>query len=505
MTRNTGAPRAVWLRRFAALALGALTVPAYAPLGWYPLALVSLAALAWLVCGALDVRRAAALGYAYGLGLFTAGIGWIYIALHQFGGMPGWLAAPVTLVFAGYLALYPAAACAIARALPASRRWWGLAAAWALTEWLRGWVFTGFPWLAVGYSQVPASPLAGLAPVLGVFGVSGATVLAAAALAQVLAWQQWRAGLATLALLAAAGLGLGRVAWTEVRTPALPVTLVQGNVAQDMKFREETLVRTLSRYAEAVENAGTRLVILPETALPLFLHEIPAEYLARLTAAAKARGGDAIVGVFDNAPPGSDRYYNAVMSLGSAPVQHYRKDHLVPFGEFIPFKRLLAPVINDWLHIPLSDQTRGGTDQKPLEVAGERVAMNICYEDVFGEEIIRQLPGATVLANVSNDAWYGRSWAAEQHLQISQTRALETGRWMLRATNTGVTAVIDPHGVVRAQLPQFREEVLVAEVEGRTGATPYVRTGNWAVAGLSIAALAVAARPGRRKPRAVAH
>jgi apolipoprotein N-acyltransferase len=254
-----------------------------------------------------------------------------------------------------------------------------------------------------------------------------------------------------------------------------------------------------------VENAGTRLVILPETALPLFLHEIPAEYLARLTAAAKARGGDAIVGVFDNAPPGSDRYYNAVMSLGSAPVQHYRKDHLVPFGEFIPFKRLLAPVINDWLHIPLSDQTRGGTDQKPLEVAGERVAMNICYEDVFGEEIIRQLPGATVLANVSNDAWYGRSWAAEQHLQISQTRALETGRWMLRATNTGVTAVIDPHGVVRAQLPQFREEVLVAEVEGRTGATPYVRTGNWAVAGLSIAALAVAARPGRRKPRAVAH
>jgi apolipoprotein N-acyltransferase len=462
-----------------ALFAGAVAVLGFAPLSLFPLTLAGIAALAWCVTTAPRPRDAALAGFAFGLGLFTCGIGWIYVALHTFGAMPAWLAAPVTLVFAAYLALFPALAAGVSARFPASLRWIAFPAAWALSEWLRGWLFTGFPWLSIGYSQVSiASPFSGFAPVLGVFGVSFATALAGSALTLLIEPARRTIALVCLAVLTTAGYGLGAIPWTSPLGAPLDVTLVQGNIAQDMKFREDTLIRTLVTYEEAVAKATTPLVILPETALPLFLHELPAEYLERLRQHAVQRGGDVIFGVFENAPRGSDHVFNAVTTLGVSPSQGYRKHHLVPFGEFIPLKSMLAPIINDWLHIPLSDQTRGEARQAPLAVAGQRIAVDICYEDVFGEEIVRPLPDATLLANVTNDAWYGESWAAEQHLQISQMRARESGRWMLRATNTGKTAVIDERGRVRASLPQFREDVLVAPVQGMTGATPYVMAGN---------------------------
>lgn len=473
-----------------ALIAGALSVLGFAPLSLFPLTLVGIAALAWCVTNADRPRDAALAGFAFGLGLFTCGIGWIYVALHTFGAMPAWLAAPVTLVFAAYLALFPALAAGVTARFPKALRWMAFPAAWALSEWLRGWLFTGFPWLSIGYSQVSvASPLGGFAPVLGVFGVSFATAFAGGALALAIEPARRRIALACLAVLAAGGYGLGAVAWTSPLGAPLDVTLVQGNVPQDMKFREDTLIRTLVSYEEAVAKSTTRLVILPETALPLFLHELPPEYLERLRQHTVQRGADLIFGVFENAPRGSDHVFNAVTTLGVSPSQGYRKHHLVPFGEFIPLKAMLAPIINDWLHIPLSDQTRGDARQAPLAVAGQRIAMNICYEDVFGEEIVRPLPDATLLANVTNDAWYGESWAAEQHMQISQMRARESGRWMLRATNTGKTAVIDERGRVRASLPQFREDSLVATVQGMAGATPYAMAGNAPLMLLAVAVL----------------
>ena len=492
-------PRPARVRHVAALAAGVLSVPAYAPLSLFPLAVLGFAVLAWCVARAPDRREAALSGFAFGLGLFTAGIGWIYVALHVFGAMPAWLAVPVTLVFAAYLALFPALAAGVSARFAPGLRWLALPAAWTLTEWLRGWLFTGFPWLALGYSQVPASPFAGFAPVFGVYGVSFVTALAGAALASIALRQRMREAGALVAILVAAGFGLGAIAWTRPVGAPLDVTLVQGNIAQDMKFREDSLIRTLVFYRNAVARSTTPLTILPETALPLFLHELPPDYLDRLGESAKARGADVIVGVFENEPVGTDRVFNAVTTLGASPQQHYRKHHLVPFGEFIPLKTLLAPVINDWLHIPLSDQTRGDAIQTPLAVAGQHVAVDICYEDVFGEEIIRQLPAATLLANVTNDAWYGESWAAEQHMQISQMRALEAGRWMLRATNTGKTAVIDETGRVRASLPQFREDTLVATVQGREGATPFVRGGNVPALLLAGALLAGVAWRARRR------
>jgi apolipoprotein N-acyltransferase len=274
------------------------------------------------------------------------------------------------------------------------------------------------------------------------------------------------------------------------------VSLVQGNIPQELKFVDGRFEATLETYAKLVERAAGRLVVLPETALPRFLHEVPREYLDRLKNLLAARAGDVLVGVPVLDP--DRRYYNAVVSLGAQPLQAYAKSHLVPFGEFVPpgFGWVVGV-----LKIPLSDFSRGADTQRPLEVAGQRVALNICYEDAFGPEIIRQLPEATLLVNVSNVAWFGDSAAPAQHLRIARMRALETGRTMLRATNTGVTAVVDPRGQVAGRLPAFTEGVLEARVEGRTGATPYVRAGNAPVVALVGLIVGIALVLGRRRAK----
>jgi apolipoprotein N-acyltransferase len=245
-----------------------------------------------------------------------------------------------------------------------------------------------------------------------------------------------------------------------------------------MKWREDQMRATFDTYAGLILASNAQLTVLPETALPLFLHQIPPDYLDPLATHARKNGGDLLFGVVEREPGGG--YYNTTVSVGTSPSQRYRKSHLVPFGEFIPLRPLLAWIVNI-LAIPMQDFSRGAVDQQPLAIAGQRVAVNICYEDVFGEEIIRQLPQATLLVNVSNVAWFGRSIAPEQHLQISQARALETGRYMLRATNTGMTAVINPRGKVEQVAPQFQTTVLTHTVRGYQGMTPYVRWGNYPV------------------------
>ncbi|HSF21403.1 MAG TPA: apolipoprotein N-acyltransferase [Burkholderiales bacterium] len=490
-----------------AFVLGAISVIGYAPYYMFPLPVVTLAGLIYLWSQAGNPRAAALSGFAFGLGLFLFGASWVYVSLHDFGAMPAPLAAIATLLFCVILALFPAGAgyaCARPRASRAIRFGLLAPAAWTLAEWMRGWVFTGFPWLATGYSQIPESPLAGYAPLLGIYGVTLATA-ASAGLIVVLGLRSSdkARGLlhpSALILLAlwAGGWGLSQIAWTTPVGAPFNTSLLQGNVAQDQKWREERVRPTLEIYRLLTESAPGKLIILPETALPLFLEQVPQDYLAALAASARARDGDILIGVAERTASGE--YFNSVVSLGSAPQQAYRKSHLVPFGEFIPLRPVLAWIVNV-LAIPLQDFSRGAHDQQPLAVAGQRVAINICYEDAFGEEIIRQLPEATVLANVSNVAWFGRSLAPRQHLQIAQARAIETGRSMLRATNTGVTAVIGPRGEVLAAAPEFEIATVTYAVQGYGGATPYVRWGNYAMLGLCVVLISVGGWLGRRAAR----
>ena len=485
---------------FLAALLGALTPLGFAPIGWFPLPILTLAGLFWL---ARDVTpgRAFRLGWTYGLSMFLAGVSWIYVSISTYGGMPAPIAALATLLFSAFIALLPGLALLLAARLTAPgvvRVALAMPAAWALLEWTRGWIFTGFPWLALGYSQAPASPLAGYAPLFGVYGVSLLAALAAAALA--LAGSRPKTALAFLAALGLGGWGLQQIDWTQPTGAPVTVALVQGNIAQEMKFRPEKLDDTLRHYARAVLASEARLIVLPETALPLFRSDIPRDYLNLLGDHARGRNGDVLLGVPEDDgvdANGSARYYNSVISLGASPEARYGKVHLVPFGEFVPFGFRWAV---DMMAIPLGDFTRGRPDQPALAAAGERLAVNICYEDVFGEERIHAARDATLLVNVSNDAWFGDSWAPWQHLQIGAMRSLETGRWQLRANNTGITAILDHKGHVRAQLAPFTAATLTGSAQGRHGSTPFMFWGNWAFLALLTGLLAAGAWAGMRSP-----
>jgi apolipoprotein N-acyltransferase len=500
MTAARSAARRTAVSAAAAAALGAASVAAFGDWPLWPLPLVALAALFWLWLHAPTPRAAAALGFAFGIGLFGVGVSWVYVSLHHFGGLPAPLAGLATLVFCLILALYPAAvgwAQARLAVPPAARLLLVIPALWTLAEWLRGWVLTGFPWLALGYSQLDG-PLAGFAPGAGVFGVSflgaavagGLVTLATAGLAARIV------AIGAIGAIVACGWATRTIDWTTPHGEPLDVALLQGNIPQELKFVPGRYQATLDTYARLAGSTKARLVVLPETAIPRFLVDVDPAYLETLAGPVAARGGDVLVGV-----PVLDRerrYYNAVVSLGASPQQAYAKSHLVPFGEFVPtgFRWLVA-----MMRIPLGEFARGAPDQAPLAVAGERVAVDICYEDAFGEEIIRQLPAATLLVNVSNVAWFGDSLAPAQHLRIARMRAVETGRYMLRATNTGVTAIVAPDGSVAGRLPSFTEGVLEGRVRGRTGATSYAATGNAPIILASLAIVAVAVVRARAKRR----
>lgn len=486
------------LRLAIAFCLGASSVAGFAPFFLFPLPFLTLAILVGLWSTA-SARGAAALGFAFGLGLFLAGVSWIYVSLHDYGGMAMPLAALAVLIFCGVLALFPAAAGAVFASLRSAAGWRDAllaASAWTTFEWIRGWVLSGFPWLALGYSQAPPSPLAGFATLVGVYGLSFLLV----AIAAFLALNRRRANvLPVTTILAAAlvaGFGLTRIEWTQAVGKPVTVKLLQPNIPQSLKWQPELLGRWLADNLSLVEANPAQLIVLPETTLPLSLDDLPGDYLDRLAASARQAGGDVVFGVFTRErSPAGPRYYNTAVALGSNPFQQYRKSHLVAFGEFSPPG---LEWVYRWLSIPMSDQSPGPPAQEPLALAGQQVAVNICYEDAFGEEIIRALPRATVLLNLTNTAWFGRSLAQPQHLQMSQMRAIETGRPMLRATNTGTSAVISPRGTVVSRAPDFEAAVVAATVRGYTGLTPYARVGNWGAIGLAALILCIALIKHRR-------
>jgi apolipoprotein N-acyltransferase len=285
-----------------------------------------------------------------------------------------------------------------------------------------------------------------------------------------------------------AGVALRHVEWSSPTRGPLKVALLQGNIEQSLKFDPARYVRTLDTYARLAEQTQAPLIIFPETAVPRFLDQVDREYLRRLDAVAQRNGGDLLLGVPTRRS--ADEFFNSVITLGVSPIQVYHKVHLVPFGEFVPpgFAWTLRVV-----NIPMSDFSRGTPGQHLLAVAGQRIAVNICYEDAFGDEIAAQLPDATMLVNVSNVAWFGDSLAPAQHLQIARARAIETARMHLTAANTGISAVIDRDGTVRARLPQFEEGRLEANAQGYAGATPYVVLRDWPIVAVSLGLLAAAA------------
>ncbi len=487
----------------AAFAAGALTVLAFAPFSLYPLALAGPLLLLWLWQDA-SPRSGFQSGWAYGLGLLGFGVFWLHISIDQFGNLGTASAIAITLLFVLAIALYYGLVgwltVRLWRTGPGSG-WLPvlIPSLWVLGEWLRGWVLTGFPWLVLGYSQIDA-PLSGYAPLLGVYGVSWLLLCSVVVLLRLLSpavsGRFWLAG--GLALLWGGGLLLHQVHWTEPAGPPLRVSLIQGNIAQEAKWQRDSLRPTLALYTGLTrENWQSDLIIWPETAVPAFAHQVEELLLQPLAEEALANRSALLIGIpIWDAESGA--YYNAMLSLGQERGS-YAKRHLVPFGEFMPLKRWLGPLI-EWLQIPMSDFTPGDSARPLLRVAGYWAGISICYEDAFGEEVIEALPQAAFLVNASNDAWFGDSLAPSQHLEMARMRALESGRYLLRSTNTGISALIDPQGKIQGFSPEFQRHVLSGEIIPLQGATPYVRVGNWAVVLFSILMVGMALIMGGRNP-----
>lgn len=466
-----------------AMLFGTFTVFGFAPFGLFWLPWLTLSGLLLLWHQAATPGQVFKLGLAFGLGFYVFGIYWIYISLHTFGGMPWWFAGFSTFCLCAFMALFPALAGYLAKKM--RHMLWAAPILWALSDWVRSWIFTGFPWLTLGYSQAPESPLAGFLPLLGVYGVSTLVMLLAVCLLVIITRPKPLPAALVMAALLVGGSLLTQVPWTHPTGEPVDVALLQGNIGQAIKWSPEQAERTLKQYLDMVRQTQARLIVLPETALPVLVEQLAPAYLDALKQHAQSQHGDLLVGVVESK---QGEYFNSAISLGKAPTQSYSKSHLVPFGEYIPLKGVFGWIYRDWLHMPLSDLSRG-TSKQPLLIAGQKVGVNICYEDVFGEEIAQQLPEAELLVNISNDAWYGQSFAAEQHMQFSQVRAMETGRMVLRSTNTGATAIIDKNGQVLQHAPHDEAAILVGKAQSYQGTTPYVWWGNWAFLVLSIGSL----------------
>ena len=504
VTQRESPPPAPPRRRVAAhgvvadagcVAAGAALPLAFAPYGLFPVAFASLAALFLAWRGCRMPRRAFLRGWLFGVGSFGAGMSWIYESF-AFANVAGALAFVLTVGLVAGLALYPAVLGWIAvRAAPAGDAPRLLAvypAAWTLWEWLRGWAFTGFPWLQVGYAQIDG-PASGWLPVAGVHGAGALVALVAGGLAWTLVRRDRRAFavLGAAAALWGTGAALTRIDWVQPAGAPLEVAIVQGNIAQDRKWRPEMRALTLERYATLTrEHFGADLVVWPESAIPGF-YDTQKEFAHGLLEEAVERGSAVITGVPVRDGPGG-RYLNAVVMLGPEPGFYFKR-RLVPFGEYMPFAFALLPVARA-LGIRMADFTPGPRDQDSIRLGSHALGVSICYEIAFASAVRPNLPEAALLVTVSNDAWFGDSIGPHQHLEIARVRAAETGRWLVRATNTGLSAVVSSSGEVRALLPQFEIAAGTFEVVPMRGETPWVRFGDapillalavWLVAGLA--------------------
>jgi len=483
-----------WTSRGILFVLGALFTTAFAPFGLSLLVPVLLLPLLY-VCISASPRDAGWLAFFFGLGLFLSGTYWIYISVVVFGEAPAWIAMllmfGLVLIMAAYLFTTGWFVSRFAQGEP-----WLLVlaapAVWVLIEWLRGWVLTGFPWMAIGYSQVD-SALGGWAPVLGVYGVSFMSMLSTAAILVALMTrerQRWIA-LAIIVLPVITGGILRFVDWTEADGQPVRSTVVQAGISQAEKWLPERLQPTQEYYRGAASRAAdSAIVVWPEVAIPALDDRVGA-YLEALRADTRQRGQSILFGILErDEDRGEVSIYNSVMLIAGDRREVYRKRHLVPFGEYFP----VPDRVREWMRmmsLPHSDLAAGDAVQPLLEAAnGSKLAVAICYEDAYGAEQLYALPEASILINVSNDAWFGDSIAPHQHLEIARMRSLEVGRAAIRATNTGISAFIGYRGELLQSGAQFEPVTMTMDVQPRRGSTPYASTGNWPIIGLCLLILA---------------
>ena len=487
--------RAALARRVLAFGAGALLACAFAPLEWWPLAIVCPAVLMGLWEDA-SPGDAAWTGFWFSFGTFLAGTYWLYVSIHDLGGAPVWLTIALMLGLVGIMALYNALIGYVAaRWLPRGGAWrWliGMPAAWLLVEWWRGWFLSGFSWLSLGYSQTDTW-LARFAPIFGVYGISLLLLASAGALIALVRGNmrvRVAAGL-TLILPWVIGAALGPVRWTRPSGPAVSVAVIQADIPQDEKWQDAYEDKILARYRTMTESAlGTQLIVWPEAALPEPANNL-LPYIALVDRETQARGSSLVMGTVRASADG-EHYYDSILALGRPP-SWYSKDHLVPFAEFFPVPHF----VRNWLRLmtlPYESFTRGGTHQSPLPVAGLELGATICYEVGYGSYMLHMLPTANALVNVTNDAWFGHSTARYEQFQMARMRTLEEGRSMIIASNDGISAVIGPRGQVLASAPPYEQYVLRSSVTPRTGLTPFARVGNWLA--VSLAALGLASALG---------
>jgi apolipoprotein N-acyltransferase len=491
-------------RSVLAAAAGVLLAAAFAPLEWWPLAILCPAALIALWQGA-SRRTAAWSGFWFNVGTFTVGTYWLYISIHHFGNAPLALAIFLMAGLVGIMALYGALlGYVVARWLPpaGALRWMaGIPAAWVFIEWWRGWFLSGFGWLSLGYSLTDTWLGRGLAPVLGVYGLTALLVASAGALVTLLRGSS-RERLIALAVLAApsvAAVPLAGVLWTHPVGKPVGVAVVQGAIPQDEKWQDSHRDATLALYRDLTESAlGTPIIVWPEAALPDEANNLT-DYLIGLYRDAHPRGSELLIGAVRS--DSEDAYYDSVLSLGSE-IGWYNKQHLVPFAEFFPVPRF----IRTWMRLmslPYTDLTRGKPAQPPLSAGSLRIAATVCYEDAYASSELPLVSDSDALVNVSNDAWFGHSTARYQHLQISQMFAMQIGRPLIRAANDGISAVIGAHGEIIAQAPQYRPFVLKALIQAYRGLTPFDRYGNWLIISLAAFTLILVLGYGRLSRAAV--
>ncbi len=477
--------------------LGALLPLAFAPFYLWPLAIVNPVLLLWLLQTETSLRKQFIAGWWFGVGYFGFGLYWIYNSLHDFGMAPPAVATAITALLVVYLAIYIGL---IQACWKYAERRFGAASLWLVPtlwfgfEWFKGWLLTGMPWLSLGYAHTH-SPLAGFAPLVGVYGIGALGVLAGIALLLVLRDRRWP-WLGLVLIIPLSGWLLQQHDWTRPLDRSLDVTMVQGNIPQEIKWRYDQRQNILNTYwRETEDHWNSDLIIWPETALPGQSEEIETSVLQPIRDQAIAQDTDLLSGLIVSE---GEILYNSVIQLGTE-RRVYHKRHLVIFGEYYPMRWLLN-LLSGVISIPYSDLTPGPRDQALMRVDGLALGVSICFEDVFSRAILLALPEANLLVNVTNDAWFGDSTAPHQHKQIAQMRALETERAMLRATNTGVSAFIDYKGRVQAATGQFTTESIRHRVEGREGLTPFYYFGKiqGLLALLPIAGIFIM---GRRKAR----
>ncbi|MEK8088960.1 apolipoprotein N-acyltransferase [Thermithiobacillus plumbiphilus] len=476
-------PVSVW-SAFMALLLGLAWPLGFAPFNLSALPLLILAAL-FALLARQGPKAAFAHTYLFALAAFGAGLYWISHTLHAFGGMSWPVAILLMLLLSAYLALFPAIALGLARRVFPERGpllLIALPAFWVLGEWLRGHLFTGFPWLTLGYSQATA-PLGGLAPWLGTYGIS----LVAAWMAGLLAWSWaqetrraiWLVGFPVVMGVMLASHLLGQVSFSRPAGQPTKVYLLQGNIPQAVKWSPEQVEPTIKRYVDLLLSTppGTQLVVMPESAIPLFRDEVPT-LLQAFSRWALNHDAEIVLGIDERVARGQVvDYYNSAIALDGRRVTAYRKRHLVPFGEYLPLRPLISRFASQL--VPGEGDFSSGQQIGVLPVGSSAAGISICYEAAFADEIRSDVVGgARFLLNISNDDWFGNTVAPYQHLQMGQMRARESERFLARATNTGITVIVGPDGQIQARLPQFKPGALTGVIQGRSGLTPYARHGD---------------------------